>query len=194
MKPFVLLAAAAGLAVFLAYSLAQNQTQRPTAAAPAPRMAMRITFGERQERETDYSGSLTLNEGRVTEIIPWRFFGEDRLDGANGWKLFLRRGNMESQPDQPRSLSSAGANQNIVPKGVWAVLDAPATATVTIQTERGDYMFRLDALRDGRVAAFADGDVTVQAAPASGRITPARPPEAVAEHDYATLATTSGEA
>ena len=194
MKPFVLFAAAAGLAAFLAYSLAQNQTQRPTAAAPAPRMAIRITFGERQERETDYSGSLTLNEGRVTEIIPWRFFGEDRLDGANGWKLFLRRGNMESQPDQPRLLSSAGANQNIVPKGVWAVLDAPATATVTIQTERGDYMFRLDALRDGRVAAFADGDVTVQAAPASGRITPARPPEAVAEHDYATLAMANGEA
>ena len=87
MKRFVLFAAALGLLAFFAYSLAQNQPQRPAAAVPAARTALRITFGERQDRETDYSGSLTLTEGRVTELIPWRFFGDDRLDGPNGWKL-----------------------------------------------------------------------------------------------------------
>ena len=192
MKPLVLLATASGLLAFFAYSLAQNQPPRPAAAVPVARTALRITFGERQEREADYSGSLTLSDGRVTELIPWRFYGEDRLEGANGWKLWLRRSNMENQPDQPRPLSSPGANQNIVLKGVSAVLDAPATATATIQTPRADYMFRLEALRDGHVLAFEDGDVNVQAVPAPTRITAARPPNVIAEHDYPSLAIASG--
>ena len=117
MKRLVLFAAASGLLAFIAFSLAQNQPPRPAAAVPAARTALRITFGERQEREADYSGSLNLSDGRVTELIPWRFYGDDRIDSANSWKLSLRRSNMENQPDQPRPLSSLGANQNIVPKG-----------------------------------------------------------------------------
>jgi len=136
MKPFVLFAAGAALLAFFAFSLAQNQPARPAAGAPAPQAALRITFGERQDRETDYSGSLTLSDGRVTELIPWRFFGEDRLDGVNAWKLFLRRANMENQPDQPRPLSNLGQTPNIVPKGVSAVLDAPATADTPLGTAR----------------------------------------------------------
>jgi len=194
MKPFVLFAAGAALLAFFAFSLAQNQPARPAAGAPAPQAALRITFGERQDRETDYSGSLTLSDGRVTELIPWRFFGEDRLDGVNAWKLFLRRANMENQPDQPRPLSNLGQTPNIVPKGVSAVLDAPATADATIRTQRGAYTFRLDALRGGRVLQFEEGDVTVQSVPAPVRITAARPPNVIAEHDYPSLSMAPGGA
>ncbi len=192
MKRLILFGGAACLLAFFAYSLAQNQPQRPAAAAPAARTAIRIAFGERQERETDYSGTISLSGGRLTELIPWRFFGEDRIEGANGWKLATRRANMENQPDQPRALATAGTNQNIVPKGVSAAFEAPPTANVTIQTQRATYTFRLDALRDGRVLAFEDGDVTVQAVAAPARISPAHAPNVVSEHDYPSMAIAAG--
>jgi hypothetical protein len=38
--------------------------------APSARMALRITFGEKQ-RVTDYSGRIALSDGRVVELIPF---------------------------------------------------------------------------------------------------------------------------
>jgi len=181
----VVIAAAAGL---LAYLLAQTPAQRAPGAAPAAGIAIRIQFGERQDREIDYSGSLTLTEGRVVELIPWRFFGDDQIQGSNAWKLTTRRANMENQPDQPRPLSTAGQNQNIVPKAIAAVIDAPGTAGVTVQTRRGTWQFRIGELAGGRTLIFEDGDVTVQAVPAPGRISPAVGATAPPDHDYPSLA------
>ena len=39
-------------------------------------LSFRIVFGERQERLEDYSGSLTLSEGKVVNVMPWRLFQE----------------------------------------------------------------------------------------------------------------------
>ena len=39
--------------------------------APSARMALCITFGEKQERVTDYSGRIALSDGRVVELIPF---------------------------------------------------------------------------------------------------------------------------
>jgi hypothetical protein len=186
------LAGGIGTLAFLAYSLAQEQGRRSPGIAPSARLAIRIAFGEMQERETDYSGTLTLNEGHVAEIIPWRFFGGDRLDGANSWTLHTRRANMENQPDDPRLISTPGLNQNIVPKAISAVIEAPATANAKVETRRGTYAFRLAELSSGRVLTFEDGDVTVQLVPASQRVTPAsqaasqaaNQANAPVEHDY----------
>ena len=157
--------------------------------APSARMAFRITFGEKQERATDYSGRIALSDGRVVELIPWRFFGGDQLQGDRGWKLVTRRANFENQPDRPQPISTPAAVQNIVPKGVTAVLDTRATATVTIETARAMYSFSLNELGGGRVLAFEEGDVTVQAVPAPVRISPARHGDnAVSEHDFPSLA------
>ena len=35
-------------------------------------LSFRIVFGERQERVEDYSGSLTLSQGKVVNVLPWR--------------------------------------------------------------------------------------------------------------------------
>ncbi len=179
----------AGAFAFLVFTLGQTQAPRVApGAAPGPRTAVRMFFGERQERETDYSGSLTLSEGRVTELIPWRFFGADQIQDGNAWTLVTRRAALEDQPDQPRPLSTAGQNLNIVPKAVSAVIDAPPSATATLQTRRGSWQFRLADLSGGRTLSFEDGDVLIQAAPAPGRISPPTPPNATADHDYPSLA------
>ncbi|HTP34714.1 MAG TPA: hypothetical protein VMJ75_21195 [Candidatus Acidoferrales bacterium] len=188
MKRVILLLAPAAVLGLLAYLLAQTPIQRSAGAAPAPRTAIRIQFGERQDRETDYSGSLALSEGRVMELIPWRFFGNDQIQGNSAWRLTTRRANMENQPDQPRPISTAGQNQNIVPKAVSAVIDAPGTASVTVQTGRGSFQFRLSDLSGGRTLEFEAGDVTVQAVPAPGRISPAVGPSSPPDHDYPAIA------
>ena len=189
MVPWI--AATAGASAILVLTPAQTPPPRPPGASPAPRTAIRILFGERQERETDYSGSLVLSEGRVTELIPWRFFGGDQIQGSNAWTLVTRRAALEDQPDQPRPIATPGASQNIVPKAVNAVIEAPATATATLQTRRGTWQFRLADLSGGRTVSFEDGDVVVQEVPAPGRISPLTPPNATADHDYPTLAVAS---
>jgi hypothetical protein len=192
MKRIIPFALAAAAIAFFSYGLGQNTTPPAPGAAPGSRTAIRIAFGELQERETDYSGTLTLSEGRVVELIPWRFFGGDQLTGNNGWRLVTRRANMENQPDEPRPIASAGQNQNIVPKAVSALLDAPAGTSVTVQTARGTYTFRLDALANSRVLSFEDGDVLVLAVPGPARVSPAPPPgagpNAIPDHDYPSLA------
>src|SRR5579863_2165277 len=146
MKRLILFVAVGAAIAFLSYSPGQNQAVRPGGAAPAARLAIRIAFGEKQERETDYSGTISLTQGRVTELIPWRFYGSDAIDGQTGWRVVTTRANLENQPDRPRPLATAGADQNIVMKAVSAVLDAPGTANVTVETRRGTYRFGLDAL------------------------------------------------
>ena len=193
MKKWIPWTATAGALAFLVFSVAQTPRRPASApgAAPPPRAAIRILFGEKQERETDYSGSLTLSEGRVVELIPWRFFGADRLNGANSWTLVTRRAAMEDQPDQPRPIATAGASQNIVPKAISAVLDAPAGVTATLRTSHSSWQFRLEDLAGGRPLTLADGDVVVQSVPAPGRISPPTPAGATADHDYPSLALAS---
>jgi hypothetical protein len=186
LRRVVIVAGLASLAVFV--SSQQNPPPSPAGATPPVRTALRVTFGEKQERETDYSGTIALSDGRVIEIIPWRFFGEDKVQGNTGWSLFTRRANFENQPDHPVPISTPGPTQNFVPKGVTAVLDAPPNAGATIETTRGTYTMQLDQLRDGRLLSFEDGDVTVQAVPAPSRVSAARPGlNAVVEHDYPSM-------
>ena len=192
MKRLILFVIVATVVAFISLSPGQNQPVRTTGTAPALRSAIRIAFGDRQERETDYSGTITLSQGSVIELIPWRFFGADAIDGQTGWKLVTRRSNFENQPDEPRPLSTAGADQNIVMKAVSAVLDAPSTANVTVATSRRTYRFVLGDLQGGRTLSFEDGDVLVDAVPAPERVSPApaagTPVDAIPDHDYPSLA------
>src|ERR1035438_5410309 len=118
MKRWIPVAVAACTLAFFVRSQQRTAVPRPAAAAPAAHTALRVTFGEKQERETDYSGALSLSDGRVAEIIPWRFFGDDQLQVGNGRKLGTRRENSETQPKKPIPLSTPGTAQNIVPKGI----------------------------------------------------------------------------
>src|SRR5258708_30736622 len=100
-KQLTLLTVGVGILAFLAYSLAQERRPQAPGIAPTVHQAIRITFGELQERETDYSGTLTLNEGRVAEIIPWRFFGGGPLAGSSSLPLHTRPAHMENPPHDP---------------------------------------------------------------------------------------------
>ena len=187
MKPLV---GSAGLALFLALFRFGGQTPagRSAAAEPQRTTAFFVLFGDLQESETDYSGTLALSDGRVRELLPWRFFGDDRISGPTSWTLRTSLANIESQPDQPRPLLEQGPDRHLVPKGITAILDASSAAHVRIQTRRSTYSFRLSDLNAGRVLEFEGGDVKVESVPAPSRVSPAPVEGKMAEHDYPSMA------
>jgi hypothetical protein len=166
--------------------LARTDSSRAQRAAePAPSASsFKITFGERQESERDYTGTLTLSEGRVTSLAPWRFLEGDAVQGTSGWKLTLKRMSFENQPDQGRPLNATGQIENIVPAGVVAGVDAPPAAQARVKTAAGEFSFRLSELQNGRLLLYADGDITVQRVPSAARVSDAD----AAEQDYPSLA------
>src|SRR5690242_2547578 len=125
----LIVAGGIALAALLTYGPRRSRVTYAQSGAPAARTAVRITFGELQERASDYTGTIEVSPGTVAEIIPWRFFGDDQIRGTNGWKITTRRANFENQPDKPVPIATPGQMQNVVPKGVTAVLDAKRRRT-----------------------------------------------------------------
>ena len=80
MRRTLLLLLPALLAGFLLTNRNQSQSMHVQTVGGAPntnRLSFRIVFGELQERAEDYSGSVSLTEGKVVNLWPWRFFGQD---------------------------------------------------------------------------------------------------------------------
>ncbi len=181
MKNIVLFLVSATMAI--AWFARPQSPVTPAGAPPDGPLSFRITFGERQEREADCSGSVTLGQGKIVKLSPWRFYGSDAVEGANGWKLRIKRGPLENQPDQPRAIASPGPSQNIVPAGIVVTAEAPQSSSVQVQSAAGNFEFRLAALSRGQVLWFQDGDVSVQRVPTPERIADPGP-----ENDYPSLA------
>ena len=164
------------------------------AQAPGPlpdnALSFRIVFGERQERLEDYSGSLTLDTGKIANVLPWRLFKEDAVNADGSWKLHVKRLRFENQPDVPQLLDTTERVLNFVPAGVTVTVEAPSTATARVHTEQGDFMFALRDLDYGHSLSFRDGDVVVERTPTAQQISPVPQGATPEEHDYPSMCVT----
>ena len=164
------------------------------ALAPGPlpdkTLSFRIIFGERQERLEDYSGSLTLNQGKVVNVMPWRLFKEDGVSPDGTWKVHVKRMEFENQPKDPHPLDTSEDIVNFVPAGVTVTVEAPPTAIVQVRTAQGDLRFALRDLTGGRALSFRDGDVVVERTPTPQQISPVPQGANPEEHDYPSLCVT----
>src|SRR5271157_1192885 len=157
---------------------------------PDKTLTFRIVFGERQERLEDYSGSLTLDEGKVVNVMAWRLFQEDTVNPDGTWKVHVKHMQFENQPKDPRPLDTSEGIANFVPAGVTVTVEAPPTAIAHVRTVQGDFQFALQELNDGRALSFREGDVVVERTPSPQQLSPvprgANPPE----HDYPSVCVT----
>jgi hypothetical protein len=153
-------------------------------------LAFRVTFGEKRTGGKIYDGSVHTAGGRLLRLAPWRFFGADRVAGADSWKLEIKRGPMENQPGQPVFLAEgAVVPQNLVTAGILVTVEA-STGSATFRTAGGTFTVPVAQLRYGRPLEFLDGDVRVERAPEVKQLST----EAGEQHDYPALAVTrSGE-
>src|SRR5208283_4225271 len=115
----IVLPAIVALSAILAF-VPRNRSAPMQAPGPLPdkTLSFRIIFGERQERLEDYSGSVTLSEGRVVDVMPWRLFNEDTVNPDLTWKVHVKHVQFENQPNDPRRLGTTEDTFNFVPAGV----------------------------------------------------------------------------
>ena len=95
---------------------------------PDNTLSFRMVFGERQQRLADYSGSVTLDQGKVVNVMPWRLFHEDSVNPSGTWKVHVKRMQFENQPKNPRVLDTTEGVFNFVPAGMTVTVEAPPTA------------------------------------------------------------------
>ena len=168
---------------------ASNPRVRPAPAqSPGPlpekTLSFRILFGEKQERATDYSGSLALSEGKVVNVLPWRLFGDDAANPDGSWRVRVKRIRFENQPDNPQPMDTTEEVLNYVPAGVEVTVEAPLTARAQVRTAQGDFRFALQDLDYHHALTFREADVVVQRTPTSQQVSPAPQGASPEEHDY----------
>ncbi|MFB3828987.1 MAG: DUF3604 domain-containing protein [Bryobacteraceae bacterium] len=148
-------------------------------------ISFRVVFGLTRAAPIDYSGAVSLSEGKVLRVEPWRFFGGDAMEDGSRWKLTIKTAAFENQPDKP----TQGGVKNTVPAGIVVTAEAPLSAAARIRTAQGDIEFRLQELAGGRVLEFGEGDISVQRTPSVRQVSP---PAGMskAEHDYPSVAVT----
>ena len=184
MKNTLTLTLAAITAILVGWNWSQSAPLQSSGAPAAGLTTFRIVFGALRERSADYSGSISLSGGKLLQIAPWRFFGGDAVQPPGKWKLTIKRTLLESQPDQPRPLSTPGQIPMLAEAGVTITVDAPATSTARITTAQGAFEVRLSDLDSGRTLSFLDGDVLVHRTPTPQQIS--RPADG--QNDYPSLA------
>src|SRR5260221_1215925 len=184
MKNPVTLTLSAIAAILLGWNWSQSAPLQNAGAPAAGLTSFRIIFGALQERSADYSGAVSITGGKLVRVAPWRFFGSDAIEPRDKWKLTIKRTLVESQPDQPRPLSTPGQIPMLWTAGVTVTVDAPATATARVSTAQGAFDIHLSDLRSGRPLEFLDGDVMVHPAPTPQQISRA----ADGQNDYPSLA------
>ena len=177
-----------GLAAIVALTPREPSAPMPSPGRlPEKSMSFRIIFGERQVRQEDYSGSLTLTQGHVLHVTPWRLFGDDSTNPNGSWKVHIKRISFENQPEDPRPMDTAEGVLNYVPAGVTVTVEAPPTATAQVSTPQGILQFALRDVRDGHPLSFVDGDVLVQRTPTPQQISPVPEGPTPEEHDYPSI-------
>ncbi len=180
MKKYLLLAP-----IILVLSWTQSSPQQ-TGAPPAPTpFSFKITFGELRDRAAGYSGSVTLTQGKVLKVTPYRFLAGDAIEGTNAWKLTIHKAQIETQPDVPRPLSTPGPEQSYITAGVVVQVEAPPEAKVHLALGQNSIDLALSAIRMDRDITLFNGDVRIQPVP-----TPAEISTGPEEHDYPSLTVT----
>ncbi|MBI3209158.1 MAG: DUF3604 domain-containing protein [Candidatus Solibacter usitatus] len=151
-------------------------------------VALRVTFGERRSGTLSYDGSVAARGGRVLRLRPWRFFENDAILSTTSWKLTIKRGPMENQPDRPVMLADgAVVPRTFVPAGLFVSVSS-GTESLDFQTAQGTFSVGVGGLAFGAPLTFLRGDVRVERVPDSFRVSTA----AEEEHDYPSFCVTRG--
>jgi hypothetical protein len=122
-------------------------------AMPKNLTEVEISLGLKDEQPTRWGGSVQVSEGRVVAL---QIVGGGPNAKVDGNRFTARSG--------PRRILVGGAK-------LLVSLDAPATATVTVNTAQGAFKFALADLSGGAVKKFLDGRVSAEQQAGALRLT-----------------------
>jgi hypothetical protein len=129
-------------------------------AMPPGVIGLEVSLGLKDERRTAWEGEVSVSEGRVLGLDAYRTAAGAVVEGGKF------RVETKKKAANKKKKQAAGP----VPSVLYANLDAPATATVTVRTGQGTFSFRPAELKPGR-NLFLDGEAAVERQQAAVRIT-----------------------
>ncbi len=131
-----------------------------TVAMPAKAIGLEITLGLKDDRRTDWSGTVSVSEGRVLELDIVRSTLDATVQG--------NRFNVATKNVAAKKKKKAAT---AIPAVLRASLDTPESATVTIRTAHGSIAFKPSELAPGERRTFLDGEAAIERQEAAIRLT-----------------------
>jgi hypothetical protein len=161
----------------------RTEAQNNVPALRDDNMSFRIVFGNLRLASRHYDGSVAINGGKLVSVSGWRFFGEDKILSSTSWKLSIKPGSIENQPDQPVHVSEGAVPpQNLVPAGVIITVSSSATG-VEVKSAQGNFTVQTAALLYGKPLSYLNGDVVVERVPSVQEQSTGK----AEQHDYPSL-------
>jgi hypothetical protein len=156
-------------------SSASSQLARParpqpaSVAMPASVTAIQITLGLRDKEPTRWDGEVQLSEGKLLDLRVAFGGAQAKVQGQR----FIARSALDKKMKK----------QGVQSPQLQLLVDAPATATIRVKTEQGEFQFRLGDLSAEKSLELLDGRVAVQRQEGGVRLTGRQ-----TEDDYPALA------
>ncbi len=130
---------------------------------PTATRVVKLEFGLRTTESTRWTGSASVSPGQIHGAWGWHFNRPDRIIGSNRWDLEVRPASLPDAGYRLRDPLPQGIT--ILPNGVYLSVEAVPSAVLSVETNRGDFQFRLSDLDAKGRLEFRDGDVAAVAAP-----------------------------
>lgn len=153
------------------------------AAAAGPDTAsIRFRFGMKDTDNGDWTGKLSLSEGKVESIRGWRWMPGDHVDG-NEFAIHTRR--QQPQTDADRARMQGGGKMPVQDNGMIATLGGvKADTEVTFEAGPGNVKLKLSDLPYGARLIKLNGNLIIERVPTSVPLA-----ETMADEDYPAVAT-----
>lgn len=161
--------------------------------ATAAEIGVRVRFGLTDSEAKVWNGTVSAVPGKVALISGWRFEQSDRANGTTGWTASTRgaadfRSNAQKAKAKAaqqkagkgkkaggaaaKARAKAGAGgMAMADNGVLLTLvDVNENSVVTVNTEQGDFTFKLSEIPYGTYISRLDGAVEVERTAAARQI------------------------
>lgn len=130
---------------------------------PGANRVVKLEFGLRATETSRWTGTAAVSTGAIHSAWGWHFNRPDRIVGTSGWDFEAREFSPADAAYRLRDELPQGIE--ILPNGVYLSVEAVPSATLSVETNRGNFQFRLADLDAAGRLEFLDGDVAAVAAP-----------------------------
>ena len=124
---------------------------------PEPSGVIKLEFGLNSKEPREWNGALSASAGEILSTSGWHFLAPDRIDGKSGWSFSTRL--FVDPQEKYRGQDRLPDGVAILPNGVYAQIQAPDSATFSVNTNHGNFRFPLRELKAAGRLSFLEGDV-----------------------------------
>ena len=118
-------------------------------------VAVRILLGVGDQKQVDYSGEISSRNGRITALEPWRFDGDDKILGADRWRISTHQIRLFG--------GSIAPQRQWIANGIVAELAGESGDTeLSVRTAQGNFTVRLSEIPFGRKVPALAGKALVR--------------------------------